>query len=324
MNQVVVHLDGVSTVGQAVAVVGVPARAGGGRSSNPGRSSGRVSSSGGSSRSGGSSSGGGGVYVPGGSGYYGGGGGGIGGFGGIICLLIVILVVVALVMAKRSGGGTANFLTSGYDSSMDEPPPPPPIPQEAPGTREALAAIDERDPAFDEQVFLNQANNAYYLVQKAWVDQQPALSRKVMADAIWTRHRQQIEAMIQAGKRNVLEDLNVATTTTVAATTDKNIDSITVRFYTVGRDYDIDAQAKMVGGDRTLRGWQEDWVFQRSSSAKTKDGTLNNKCPNCGAPLDLDTNGVCKYCKTMVMGGKHDWVLTRIDQVFDRDPNSGY
>ncbi|GAC1477213.1 MAG: hypothetical protein NVS1B12_12020 [Acidimicrobiales bacterium] len=66
-----------------------------------------------------------------------------------------------------------------------------------------------------------------------------------------------------------------------------------------------------------MENWQEDWVFQRSSKATTKTdgGTMQQKCPNCGAPLDLDLSGVCKYCRAPVMSGDYDWVLTRIDQV---------
>jgi hypothetical protein len=58
-------------------------------------------------------------------------------------------------------------------------------------------------------------------------------------------------------------------------------------------------------------------VFQRSSHATTPSGggTLEQHCPNCGAPLDLDLAGTCKYCRAPVMSGEYDWVLTRIDQV---------
>jgi predicted amidophosphoribosyltransferase len=72
-----------------------------------------------------------------------------------------------------------------------------------------------------------------------------------------------------------------------------------------------------VRGSRDVSEWTEDWVYQRSSDATTKTGagTMNQRCPNCGAPLDLDLAGVCSYCKAPVMSGRYDWVLTRIDQV---------
>jgi hypothetical protein len=66
-----------------------------------------------------------------------------------------------------------------------------------------------------------------------------------------------------------------------------------------------------------MSNWQEDWIFQRSSKATTKKdgGTLQQRCPNCGAPLDVDLTGTCKYCRAPIMSGDYDWVLARIDQV---------
>ena len=77
------------------------------------------------------------------------------------------------------------------------------------------------------------------------------------------------------------------------------------------------ATNKIVRGDRTVREWYEDWLFERSSKATTRPdgGTMAQRCPNCGAPLDVDLSGVCSYCKAPVMSGDYDWVLARIDQV---------
>ena len=54
---------------------------------------------------------------------------------------------------------------------------------------------------------------------------------------------------------------------------------------------------------------------ERGSSTPASGGTLSAKCPNCGAPLDLDLAGECKYCKAPVSSGSYDWVLARIAQV---------
>ena len=66
--------------------------------------------------------------------------------------------------------------------------------------------------------------------------------------------------------------------------------------------------------------WAEDWTFQRSASGRHHPVTRavapwTAKCPNCGAPLELDFTGVCKYCKALVSTGTYDWVLARIAQV---------
>lgn len=182
---------------------------------------------------------------------------------------------------------------------------------------DGLAAIRAHDPAFDEAAFLAQVERAFFLVQQAWTEQRPELSRQVMADALWQQHRAQIEQYRDRKVRNVVENLAIGKADIVAAHSDASYDTITVRILAAAADYDVDEQGKVVRGDRQVRQFVEDWVFQRSSAASTRadGGTLSRRCPNCGAPLDLDLAGVCSYCKQPIMGGAYDWVLSRIDQV---------
>ncbi|MEO5679896.1 MAG: TIM44-like domain-containing protein [Acidimicrobiales bacterium] len=303
------------------AVVGaLPSRAGGGQSSNSGSSGSSSRSSGSSSRSSGSSSG----YSSGyGSGYGARSSGGAGSaLGGLVCILLVVAVVVVLVvMFKRNAAGSG-----GVSPDTPPPPPPPPMPRR-PEVDEALGRIRQRDPGFDEAGFLNGVATSFGLVQRAWCEQLPAESRKVMADGVWLRHRTQIEEMAAAGRRNVLEDLHIGRSEIIDCVTDADSDSITVRIHAYSRDYDVLVPpgpagptpdgGQIVRGDRVVRLWTEDWTFTRSSSATTKAGSGTRQvCPNCGAPLDLDAAGTCAYCKQLVMAGAYDWVLSRIEQVY--------
>jgi len=234
----------------------------------------------------------------------------------LLCLLVIVVVVVALVvMFRRKGAG---FGTAGAGSPDTPPPPPPPPVTRRPEVDEGLARIRQRDPAFDEAGFLNGVAISFTLVQRAWCDQLPAESRKVMADGIWLRHRTQIEEMAAAGKRNVLEDLHIGRSELIDCVTDADSDSITVRIHAYSRDYDVAMDGgQIVRGDRVMRLWTEDWTFSRSSSATTKAGSgTRQNCPNCGAPLDLDAAGTCAYCQQLVMAGAYDWVLSRIEQVY--------
>jgi hypothetical protein len=93
-------------------------------------------------------------------------------------------------------------------------------------------------------------------------------------------------------------------------------DDLTVRISAVAADFDLDANGKIVFGDRSVRPFTEDWTFQRSVGVATsnKPGTLENTCPSCGAPVSLTQLGECRYCKAAVTSGKFDWVVSRIDQ----------
>lgn len=311
------------------------ARAGGGHSF----------SGGGGSSGGGLSSGGGG----GGGFFFFGGPGGGGSGGGLILLIVVpLLIFVVFTVVRRSrmgsgplggtgasGTGTATGTGTGGPGGASswtgsEEPAINSVrgvlfPGSAAGAHagvtsaaDGLAQITAHDPAFDEEAFLQSVQRAFFVVQEAWSERKPEMSRQVMADGLWQQHRVQIEQYVNEHKRNVLEDLAVGDLTVLSAHSDQTYDTITVRVLAACADYDVaDDSGKVVRGNRKVEQWQEDWTFQRSSKAVTKPagGTLSSKCPNCGAPLDVDLQGVCNYCHAPVMSGQYDWVLARIGQV---------
>jgi predicted lipid-binding transport protein (Tim44 family) len=305
-------------------------RAGGG--SGGGHSSGGGSSSGGHSSSGGFSSGG-----------FSSGGGSAGGaasalaaliFGGVCLFFIVIIVLIAMRSAKKSGSRAGlptdpaaqmaamsmmqGMVAQGGSTQLGNPGAGQ-ITTRA-DIDSGITAIRQHDPGFDEADFLSDTNRAFFTIQQAWTERKPEISRQVMHDGIWQQHKFQIDQYLSMNKQNILENLAIQNTRTVSVHTDEAFDTIMVRFFASCADYDIDLsndKHKVIKGDKSIQDWAEDWVFQRKSSAVTKPngGTMAKKCPNCGAPLDLDLAGVCKYCRAPVMSGEFDWVLTRIEQL---------
>ncbi len=181
-----------------------------------------------------------------------------------------------------------------------------------------LAAIKAHDPAFDLEQFTQQVQRVFFIVEEAWSERKPEMSRQVMADSLWQQHREQVQGYIDGHKTNMLDYLSVSNIWPVAARSDSRFDTITVRIVAACADYEVDDRnGKVVRGDRQVKPWEEDWTFERSSKAQTSnEGTgLGSKCPNCGAPLDVDLTGACRYCKAPIMSGDYDWVLARISQV---------
>ena len=181
-----------------------------------------------------------------------------------------------------------------------------------------LAAIRAHDPAFDLEEFIQQVQRVFFVVEDAWGERKPELARQVMADDLWLSHRAQIQAYSDSHKSNRLDYLAVSNIWPVAASSDGRFDTITVRIVAASTDYDVDdTTGRVLRGDTQVKPWEEDWTFRRSSAARTKEGgpSLGSTCPNCGAPLDIDLAGSCRYCKAAVMTGDYGWVLARISQV---------
>ena len=258
--------------------------------------------------------------------FFGGGGGGGGSIIGVIVVVAIILVIVMLVARSRMNTQTAGVAPSPYPHSDSPAYAPGSLPwDEAAGASQpaapsnGLATIQAHDPDFNLETFKSSVERSFFVVEEAWTERKPDMSRRVMADGVWHQHKAQIDGYVSNGTRNVLDGLAVGRVDVLAASSDAQYDTITVRILAACADYDIEVDSgKVVRGNKhDTSNWQEDWVFQRSSKATTKTdgGTMQQKCPNCGAPLDVDLAGVCKYCRAPVMSGDYDWVLARIDQV---------
>ena len=282
----------------------------------------RGGGAGGSHGGGGFSSGGGGSSGES-SGFSSGGGGGggffflplfFGGGGGSFFCLILVGVVAYLAFrnfSRTRGGGGA------YQPAY-APPVAPHSYQPDVGTQ--VAAIQAADPNFNQQQFLDRAQVAFFLLQKAWQDRNVDEGRAYMSPGLYMGWKTQVDQMTAEHRKNVLEALYIQGMNIVKATHDDNFDNITVRVDASAKDYDIDDRTgKKTSGDSHDTPFTEFWTFSRSAGTKTlvSGGIIEKKCPNCGAPLEVNATGECKYCNQPVTSGKFDWVLSRIDQAGD-------
>jgi len=185
------------------------------------------------------------------------------------------------------------------------------------GKLAGIAAIHQHDPAFDENVFLAQAQRLFFAVLEAWTALKPALSQGVMASVIWEQQKTQINAYRAKGWRNKLDGLGFTSAVIAGALSNSGFDTVTVRLNANSADYDLDAGSRVIHGDTNRWDWTEDWIFQRPSTTTTvQPGTITSQaCPNCGASVNVDITSICPFCDAAVISGRFGWLLTRIDRV---------
>jgi len=273
------------------------ARAGGGQSFGGGGGG----FGGGGSFGGGGGFGGGGLLRP--FLFFGGGGGGF-------FFFLFILFALFQVYRRMSIGNPMQ--ASNYGPAYA------PMAQMRSSLTDDLAALQAKDPNFNQQMFLDRAQAAFFALQKAWMDRNLDPARVYMSDGIYHRWKTQIDAMIAAHKKNMLDNLVIGGVHIVKAQTDANFDTITVRIDASAADYEVDDTTanKVIYGSRQNQNFTEYWTFIRSASARTKagEGAEMTQCPNCGAPLSINESGVCSYCKAVVTSGQFGWVLDNITQ----------
>src|SRR5438876_836048 len=149
---------------------------------------------------GGQSFGGGGGFS--GGGGFGGGGGGFGG-GGLLLpfflfggggggFIFFLFIVFALYQAYRRMSIGNPVQASNWGPAYA------PMGQMRSTLTDDLTALQAKDPNFNQQIFLDRAQAAFFALQKAWVDRNLEPARLYMSDGIYHRWKNQIDAMISA------------------------------------------------------------------------------------------------------------------------------
>ena len=181
---------------------------------------------------------------------------------------------------------------------------------------DGIANLRAADPAFDLAAFRARVATAFMALQDAWCRQDLEKGRVFMSPGAYFAWRAQLETLAAEGRRNIMEGLAINDVSLTRVVHGRVYDDLTVRITAQSADFEVDKAGNIVFGDRTVRPFQEEWTFQRSVGVTTanKPGTLENTCPNCGAPIQLTQIGQCRYCKAAVTSGKFDWVLSHIEQ----------
>jgi hypothetical protein len=226
-------------------------------------------------------------------------------------LFVLPMMVIRLAQVGRSGlrYGASVDVASGEEARW------------AHGTLPAVAdtavisagttAIASRDPGFRPGALADWAIAATALLCQSLVDGDATCARTFMVNGLYDTH----QALLELRERNDVS-CEGAWQAVDAIVVGVNRSPLTeqVRVRVSCRGWRLERHNRT---GITLRGgpdgatWWEDLAFARSATAITPPagGLPASRCPSCGAHLDLDPGGACRYCKGVVTAGHHDWVL---------------
>jgi predicted lipid-binding transport protein (Tim44 family)/uncharacterized tellurite resistance protein B-like protein len=181
----------------------------------------------------------------------------------------------------------------------------------------AVAAIQQRDPAFTLDAFIQRVSTAFLKIQTAWSEQKLPPVRAFLSDGIFERFQLQIGMLQAEGIRNVMEQVRILNSDIVAMSSTAQFDTIHVRIQATALDYNVQLQSgrRIPGSDHT-GAFTEIWSFCRRPGAKSLSagGAIEGNCPRCGALLKIVDVAKCDSCGAQVNSGEYDWVLAEITQ----------
>ena len=175
-----------------------------------------------------------------------------------------------------------------------------------------LGQIQAADPAFDLELFKRQAVETYLAVKQALESQDLDEVADSLTDNVYDDLRLDIA---DAQARGGVPDFDgLAPTQVVVAAAERGPqgDAITLRIQAVSRQY-LDARIDSGFASLAPGAFTEFWTFTRPLDA-TSQSANRYECPNCGAPISVDTGRICHYCKTLLPPPQEQtgWVVAAI------------
>jgi inner membrane protein import complex subunit Tim44-like protein len=162
-----------------------------------------------------------------------------------------------------------------------------------------LGQIEAADPAFDLELFKRQAVQTFLATKQAIEARDLTDVVDLLSDRVYDDLRLDVEGLLARDAVPHFDAFGPSQVVVAAAERGPLGDAITLR---------IQAEAMELSGAFT-----EFWTFSRPLDATTP-AARPNECPNCGAPIDVDTGRICHYCKTLLPAphAQTGWVVAAI------------
>lgn len=232
----------------------------------------------------------------------------------MIVLLPIFILPMMLVRLLESGRqsfryGASADITAGDEARWGHGVLPPAADNAV--IRSGTTAMANRDPGFRVGSLADWAVAATALNCQSLVSGDATCTRTFMANGLYRAHQALLElrARSDVSCSGAWRAVGVAV---VGATRSQLVEEVRVRVRCQGWRLERHEPTGV-----TLRGgpgaatWSEDLTFARAAGAVTppSGGLPASRCPSCGADLDLDPGGACRYCKGVVTAGNYNWVL---------------
>ena len=245
-------------------------------------------------------------HYSGGSSFSGSGGGFIGLIFGFIFLVVIIAIVSNINKPKglKSGSGSNTNISSSIDIDYQD------IEQ---------SKIDEIDSSVKIEEFKHQAFNIYKDIQEAWMNFDMDTIRKLTTDEIYNMYSSQLETLKLKHQKNIMKNIEYVDAKITNIKLSDDVISVVVFLRVKCLDYVINEKTNKTvrGSDSTRLDIQYLLTFVKSKSNNNE----TEKCPNCGAPVDIVSSATCPYCKSTLVKDASNYVLSKktcIGQRYDK------
>lgn len=167
------------------------------------------------------------------------------------------------------------------------------------------------DSEFVESKFITYVNNVFIQIHMAIVTKQLENIRHFVSQSVYEMLEKKVNTLDEKHLTQMYDEINVAETKILNYAVEDN--KIVIKLNIISRyiDYLIDESGNYVSGNMSSRIQKNNYLtFTKSINCQQAKNV--NRCPGCGASIDVNASGKCPYCGTIYNLQDTNWILSEI------------
>lgn len=172
-----------------------------------------------------------------------------------------------------------------------------------------LDELKKLDTTFQEALFYSKVNNIFVLMLNAIMLSDMTGIESSLSSNMKEKISKQINELIKNNEIQMYDELNVKSTTITNVNITDDMFFIDVKLVSRYLDYKLDRNTKEYKyGDKESRIEIVNYLTF-CEKRNHRDMSKAFYCPNCGANVDYNYSGLCKYCNSQLPKEEYDWIL---------------
>ena len=178
---------------------------------------------------------------------------------------------------------------------------------------EVLENLIKHDSDYSESKFKSKVENMFVQIKLSMVTGKIEKIDHFVNDETYEKIKQKVKTDKENNRIQIYDELNVADIQIINIEELHDRFNIKVRVLSKALEYYIDRDnRKYLSGDKEVRTEKyTNITFTKMKNAQSYK--VVRKCPTCGAVIDVNANGQCKYCHTIFNLEKYDWIITEME-----------
>lgn len=216
-------------------------------------------------------------------------------------LLLVVIIVISIISSKRQMARAKLPETiinnNTYNDISDE----------------ELSSIDNSKTVLE---FKDEAFNIYKDIQTAWMNFDNEEIRKLTTDELFNMYCSQLTTLKVKKQQNIMKDIKYIDAKVISAEVENKV--VTVKVYMKVECYDYVISTST---NKTIRGTDNHKMeieYILTFIKSSEDDNKIEKCPNCGAPVDIVASATCSYCNSVLTKTASSYVLSKKQSIGQR------